>query len=77
MPRFVMRSRSRSHVCRPPSRPPPIALVKFMEKRHRIETEKKIEDEIKKNQIVLERWWIAQYEQLELQQQRCNILRDL
>jgi len=48
-----------------------------MEKRHREETEKKIEDEIKKKQIVLERWWIAQYEQLELQQQRCNVLRVL
>ena len=48
-----------------------------MEKRHREETEKKIEDAIKKNQQVLERWWIAQYEQSELEQQRCNILRDL
>ena len=48
-----------------------------MEKRHRIETEKKIEDEIKKNQIVLERWWTAQYEQLELQRKRCNVLRVL
>ena len=77
MPRFRSRSRSRPHLCRPPSRPPPIALIQYMEKRHREETEKKIEDAIKKNQQVLERWWIAQYEQSELQQQRCNILRDL
>ena len=48
-----------------------------MEKRHREETEKKIEDATKENQEVLERWWIAQYEQSELEQQRCNSLRDL
>ena len=48
-----------------------------MEKRYREENEKKIEEEIQKNREVLERWWIAQYEQSELQQQRCNILRDL
>ena len=48
-----------------------------MQKRHREETEKKIEDKSKENQQVLERWWIAQYEQSELEQQRRKSLRDM
>ena len=48
-----------------------------MQKRHREETEKKIEDKSKENQQVLERWWIARYEQSELEQQRRKSLRDM
>ena len=43
-----------------------------MEKRRQEMKEEEIEAAIKKNQQVLESWWIAQYEQSELQLQRYN-----
>ena len=72
MPRFRSRSRSRPHRCRPPNRPPPLALIRLMEKRRQEMKEEEIEALIKRNQQVLESWWIAQYEQSELQLQRYN-----